>query len=394
MELVASSPLFDDGRYVKEVSETIADRQSAAEHYLQEGAARGFEPNLVFSGAWYLARYPDVAADGINPFVHFLLRGQQEGRDPHPLFDVSWYLEQGDLAAVDRARPLEHFLKVGFREARSPHPLFDCRWYYERYPEVAETEVNPLIDYLTDGVQSGRDPHPLFDTRWYLGQNLDVARAGVNPLIHYVLWGGAELRSPFEGFDAAFVKSYSRGYEPQTETPLATYARAVGTRDFRAAYLNAELSKAIAGRSLEPATVAVGTVVHGNPISEFVRLARSVRTCVEDDGSVKLVKLLLSNGDGDYSGAAGEHDFVYLHAQENRGFGAAHNVLMRKAFADGADVYIAANPDGFFHPECISRLVRASQFFGNTSLLEASQFPEEHPKIFDPVSLNTAWASG
>lgn len=394
IKVVSESRLFDDLFYRKHVQEPLGDRLAAAEHYLRQGAGQGIDPSPIFSGSWYLSRNPDVASEGVNPFVHFLLHGQKQGRDPHPLFDVSWYVGHGRVLNVDRAHALDDFLSGGFREGRNPHPLFDCRWYDESYRDFADKGINPLIDYLTVGAREGRDPHPLFDTCWYLTQNPDVEKSGCNPLIHYVLWGGRELRSPFQGFDPVFVNSYSQVAEGNIETPLALYARTVGRRDFRSAFLEADLSGAIIAAHVAPCTVAVGAVVHANPVPEFIRLARSVQTAEADRDSITLKKLVLSNGPGNYAAAASEHEFAYLHAQENRGFGYAHNVLMRRAFAEGADVYIAANPDGFFHPSCISRLVRASQHFGNACILEAAQFPEEHPKVFNPVTLETPWASG
>lgn len=78
----------------------------------------------------------------------------------------------------------------------------------------------------------------------------------------------------------------------------------------------------------------------------------------------------------------------------NVGFGAAHNLLMAEAFAEGAEVYIAANPDGAFHPDAIAALLRMLDAHGDRALVEAMQFPDEHPKIYDRGTLSTDWASG
>jgi GT2 family glycosyltransferase len=81
-------------------------------------------------------------------------------------------------------------------------------------------------------------------------------------------------------------------------------------------------------------------------------------------------------------------------SQGNIGFGAAHNRMMAEAFAGGAALYIAANPDGAFHPGCVLALARAVSARDGAALVEACQFPAEHPKTFDPATLRTAWASG
>ena len=81
-------------------------------------------------------------------------------------------------------------------------------------------------------------------------------------------------------------------------------------------------------------------------------------------------------------------------SQENWGFGRAHNLLMREAFADGAQFYLALNPDGMLHPQALIEMLSVSRRSGDRALVEASQFPEELPKYFDPLTLDTAWASG
>ncbi len=84
----------------------------------------------------------------------------------------------------------------------------------------------------------------------------------------------------------------------------------------------------------------------------------------------------------------------YLPSRGNIGFGAAQNSLMDEAFARRADLYIAANPDGRFHPEAIEELIKMLSAHGDRALIEATQFPDEHPKNFDPETFDTSWVSG
>ena len=53
-------------------------------HYLQLGAAAGYNPAPWFDTQWYLMQYQDVANSGINPFVHYLTYGSKENRLPNP----------------------------------------------------------------------------------------------------------------------------------------------------------------------------------------------------------------------------------------------------------------------------------------------------------------------
>lgn len=75
------------------------------------------------------------------------------------------------------------------------------------------------------------------------------------------------------------------------------------------------------------------------------------------------------------------------------GFAAGHNRLMAEAFADGADVYIAAAADGVFHPDAIANLVRMALAHDGRALIEAAVFPAAHPKGFSAITLETPWTT-
>ncbi|MBM7115641.1 glycosyltransferase family 2 protein [Archangium primigenium] len=85
----------------------------------------------------------------------------------------------------------------------------------------------------------------------------------------------------------------------------------------------------------------------------------------------------------------------YSHSGSNLGFGAGHNVLMARAFQD-ADVgyYLCVNPDSVLHPDCLAELVAEVQRQRRPGLVEALQFPDEHPKVYDRQTHLTPWCSG
>lgn len=141
--------------------------------------------------------------------------------------------------------------------------------------------------------------------------------------------------------------------------------------------------------------VTLGIVTYNND-EPTLRLAvgaaiQSLRSAgLPLEGSV----LLLDNG-GDSSAAVPEGEMVRrLLSAGNVGFGAAHNRLMAEAFAAGADLYIAVNPDGVLHPDAVGSLLRVVQAHANRVLVEALQFPMEHPKPYDAATLDTPWLSG
>jgi SAM-dependent methyltransferase len=71
----------------------------------------------------------------------------------------------------------------------------------------------------------------------------------------------------------------------------------------------------------------------------------------------------------------------------------AHNLLMKDAFAKGADICLIADPKGAFHPHAIKALMGVVAAHKGRALAEASRFPEENPKAFDPVTLRTDWVA-
>lgn len=143
----------------------------------------------------------------------------------------------------------------------------------------------------------------------------------------------------------------------------------------------------------EGCAVVVGIVTYNNPISEVRRAVEAAHVSLSMHGG-KGVVYMLDNGsptDLDFS----QDDFVRsVPTGGNCGFGAAHNRLMSLAFDDGATHYVAVNPDGLLHPEAITALMDMMSASADTALVEALQFPREHPKPYDPYSFDTPWVSG
>ncbi len=85
-----------------------------------------------------------------------------------------------------------------------------------------------------------------------------------------------------------------------------------------------------------------------------------------------------------------------LSKQRNYGFGKGHNEIYRKNKKVYKDFFIILNPDSILHSDLI---INISQYLDNLKdsrwgLLELTQFPSEHPKYFNPETLETNWASG
>lgn len=145
------------------------------------------------------------------------------------------------------------------------------------------------------------------------------------------------------------------------------------------------------------ARVRMGVVLYENAKEELERLLRSLDTNRADPRAPSFTVSWLDNSR--HRGleaflAARDPALAYEHPGKNLGFGAGHNRMMREAFDQGADYYVCVNPDAVLHPACLRELVSAADAEALVGLVEALQFPDEHPKVYDPRNHATPWCSG
>jgi hypothetical protein len=151
-------------------------------------------------------------------------------------------------------------------------------------------------------------------------------------------------------------------------------------------------------------SIAIGIVLFNNPLEELADLARTLHRAVarlaESEARAAPQQAILcaiwlqNNGDSPVDLTIFGPHARLTDSTVNVGFGRAHNFLMRGAFADGAQYYLALNPDGMLHPDALVELIAVMRRSEGRALVEASQIPEESARIFDPVTLDTPWASG
>jgi hypothetical protein len=151
-------------------------------------------------------------------------------------------------------------------------------------------------------------------------------------------------------------------------------------------------------------SLTVGIVTFNNSAAELADLARSLtralarlavsETLADPLNSPRISIDLFNNGVSPVDPAPFGRDAKLTNSSTNLGFGRAHNRLMARAFAGGADFYVALNPDAMPHPDALIELTALARWCEGRALVEGAQFPEELPKEFDPLSLNTPWAAG
>lgn len=141
--------------------------------------------------------------------------------------------------------------------------------------------------------------------------------------------------------------------------------------------------------------VALGIVTYNNGEDELRLSVGAAIQSLRVSGLLhESTVLLLDNGADSAAAVPAGGAVRRLPSVGNVGFGAGHNRLMAEAFAQGADLYVALNPDGILHPDAVGALLRVVQAHDGRVLVEALQFPMEHPKPYDPVTLDTPWLSG
>lgn len=144
-------------------------------------------------------------------------------------------------------------------------------------------------------------------------------------------------------------------------------------------------------------TISVAVVLFENSPEELAHCLRSVALCVRQPDTPPLVLRLRDQSPDDRLRAVVETLAPFAHytfANENKGFGAATNVLLRESFAAGCAAVLCLNPDARLHPRAVAELWRAHREEAAAGLIEAQQFPDEHAKPYDPSTLRTPYCSG
>jgi len=109
--------------------------------------------------------------------------------------------------------------------------------------------------------------------------------------------------------------------------------------------------------------------------------------------SLDLVSFIFDNSEQELHHAV-PHTANYSRTGRNEGYTRGCNILIEQAFSRGCDAVVTMNVDGFPLPGCVSNLVATQKSSGSDALVEARQFPKEHPRYYDPVTGATDWVSG
>jgi hypothetical protein len=146
-----------------------------------------------------------------------------------------------------------------------------------------------------------------------------------------------------------------------------------------------------------PGWLRLGVVLYENVPRQLARLVRSMELNAEAPETPRFEVAWFDNSASDAARGVleGLGQCQYRHSDANVGFGAGHNALMGEAFsAPEVAAYACVNPDAALHPRCVAELWAEANGQHRVGLVEARQLPEEHPKVYDPVSHRTPWCCG
>jgi len=182
----------------------------------------------------------------------------------------------------------------------------------------------------------------------------------------------------------------SDGIRPQKTIPVPVEQPALCVLD-----TVRERALGIGVKVVPTSKVAVGIVTYNNDTAMLRFSIDAARLAVERSGLPTDCSIfVLDNGTDTQSVTDGDASIRRLPSSGNIGYGAGHNRLMRAAFDAGADVYLSVNPDGALHPDAISAMLQMLAAHQWRALVEALQFPSEHPKPYDSLTFTTPWVSG
>ncbi|GAB1393405.1 glycosyltransferase family 2 protein [Rhodocyclaceae bacterium] len=152
------------------------------------------------------------------------------------------------------------------------------------------------------------------------------------------------------------------------------------------------MSRAAIVHPQSPSILTVGIVCYQNSDQQLQRLLASIEIACA--GIAAEVQVAITGNDHKARRFARRKVPVAYRIAKNTGFGYAHNRMMAAAFAGGTTHYLCINPDGLLHHAALRHLLAADERYASQALVEAAQLPIQHPKDFDPLTLDTPWASG
>lgn len=381
--------------------------------YLTEKRFWRLKASALFDGDYYTTRYQDLKNWEIAPIVHYMLHGFYEGRNPSYLIDMEYVL--GQVTKSENESLVKNSTGLlrdysGIRQLLdstdcSPNALFDND-YFRTVNLFTSSDQLPIEYYVSNfGVhpENGEimETTPLLSWRHYINKNADIKSSELSPLEHFIRFGFYEEKRMPDYLDDQFKSQIIRFNSLSAECSATDFFRVVRSGELvsgpKAAseYLNRSLpSLQIQTEIPNTKKIFIGTVLYKNEYEEIQKHHDSITREINSNPHLDVDYKYFVNDEENYAvycKLLGKDQL--LSSKSNIGFGSGHNRLMEHAFPS-TDVYIGLNPDGFLLPGALNAVVSFDHYHSQSALIEIMSRPIEHPKWFDPITLETEWVSG
>lgn len=378
-KLLGFRDVYDEYEYVLHLHSKKSTHDSVLffwRQFLLEGLVGS--PHVVESIFEVFERNPQigiVASQHFEPVRHWINWGHN--------FELASSLAQRMGITLDPSKVLD-FPSGSMFWARSAalKPLLDLDLSFDDFPEEAG-QIDATLAHAIERLYFYVCEHAGYD--W-----IKIARPELNsftPAIFTAL-SAEDLDRFLSQFTLRLLASGGPAPRTTFPTPIQRPARSL-LNEVQRRSLGLEIT-------IDPALkVVVGIVTYNNTPETLETCIASARLSLDVAGLQTASRIhILDNGESSGESATEDDTIVRRPSIGNVGFGAGHNLLMRSAFEDGADFYLAINPDGALHPEAVTALVQIMNANFGRAIVEGMQFPFEHQKPYDPYTLDTPWVSG
>lgn len=143
--------------------------------------------------------------------------------------------------------------------------------------------------------------------------------------------------------------------------------------------------------------LTIGIITYNNPIDQIKRCLQSIYT---QHYAIDKIELIIRN-QGNPQDIKDIEELIQsenlsnitIYQGKNIGFGEGHNDIFSRR-SPQSNAYLCMNPDGFLHPDGLSKLIEMAEINKWQGIFEAIQEPIMHPKYFHPKTGLTEWCSG
>lgn len=275
--------------------------------------------------------------------------------------------------------------------------LFDPAWYLETYPDVKEAGVDPAEHYVRHGLKEGRLPMAPDMRGNAVRPNVVLLVHYLKWSVHYLKWGLRHLKSTKEEDGIKNTAPIAIGRSIDNLPALSALARHRSVTLLSPWHVAAVRSVRNLSEIGPLPAVTISVVLYNSAkwlptfLESILRSTyplRSIDLIFVDHGSTDETFKSLQEFSDQHSGLFRN---VAVLTRKNDGYGSGNDAAIRMS---NTEFVLVTNVDVEFHPNMLAILVQVALIDeSRIACWEPMQVPFEHPKFYDPVTLQTNWCS-